>query len=298
MYVEWLRKTGEPLYGGGGIWWRRYRGALIPAAAGPCFPVLGHDEAKRLLRESGASFLRYSAGPYEEETQWWYVVCGEYDFNKLPGKMKGMINRGLKQCSVRRIGAEWLAEHGYGCYGAAFGRYRNARPLPEDAFRREILGTSGGPFENWGVFVGGELAGYCQCIMEDDTVSTSSIKLHPGFLKYYSSYALIHALCEQYVSAQRRRLSNFTRSISHDTRFQEFLGKFGFRKLYCGLHVIYRPWLGLAVRMAYPARGLLRRIPDVGIVHAAGAILLQEQVRRSCLTIQTRIGLQPPHVAP
>jgi hypothetical protein len=281
-YVEWLKKQGIPLFKGGGIYWRLYKGALVPAPVTPCFVKLSYDESKELLRKSGAYLLRYSSDPCEQNTQWWYIVCDSYDLKNLTSKMRNQIKRGNKLCTIKQIDVEWLANHGYECYFSAFSRYKNARPVSMKEFRNNILATAEGPFEYWGVFVDSRLVGYCQCIIECDQVATNVIKFDPAFLKYYSSYAFIDAICNHYVVDRNISISNGTRSILHDTNMQDFLLKFGFKKQFCRLNVMYRPSLKFAIQILFQMRKFLDLLPDHGLMHKLKALLYQEELRRAC----------------
>lgn len=198
-YIEWLKEQAVPLFEGGGIYWRIYQGALVPAPATPCFVTLTNEEAKILLKKSKAWFIRYASDPCSHETEWWYVICDSYNLDKLSSKTRREINRGNSNCSVRFIDAEWLAKYGYECYASAYARYKNASPVSRDQFRKSILSTIEGPFEYWGVFINDHLAGYCQCIVEDCEVSTNVIKLSPEYLRYYTSYSLITTMIKHYV---------------------------------------------------------------------------------------------------
>lgn len=281
-YTEWLKKQGVRLFEGGGIYWRLYQGALVPAPVFPCFTDLSQDGAKTLLKESGAWFIRYASEPCNEETEWWYVVCDSYNPSKLSSNTRSKINRGNHNCSIRRIDAEWLAKSGYECYLAAYNRYKNARPVKGDIFRNDVLKTVCGPFEYWGVFVGDHLAGYCQCIVEGNDVSTNVTKYHPAYLKYYSSYALINAMVNHYTVENGMTISNGTRSIAHDTSFQDFLVKIGFRRQFCRLNVVYQPWLNLVIRTLFPLREFVAHVSDHDFMHKVEALLYQEELRRAC----------------
>lgn len=281
-YIDWLKKQNFPLFEGGGIYWRLYRGALIPATPSPCFVHLRRDEAKRLLQESGAWFLRYSSDPCEEKREWWYIICDSCNLDRFPSKIRSMIKRGNRSCEVRQIDAEWLAAYGYDTYLAAFGRYKNAKPASEVGFRDSIATKIDGPFEHWGVFVGDRLAGYCECIIENNNVSMDVIKYHPELLQYYTSYALVSNMITHYVIKKRMTISNGTRSILHDTKFQEFLFKLGFRKQFCKLNVVYPPFIKTALQILFPLSPLISKLPDRGAVHKLQGLFYQEELRRAC----------------
>lgn len=280
-YVEWLQKQRIPLFKAGDIYWRFYQGALIPAPATPCFVELSQDHANALLKDSGAMFIRYASDPCEKTTEWWFIVCDTYSHAKLSSNTRSKINRGNKRCSVKQIETEWIADQGYGCYTTAFKRYKNVVPISKEEFRNSILKTLGGPFEYWGIFIGDRLVGYCQCIIENSEVSTNVFKFDPSFLKHYTSYALINSLLSHYVVEQHMIVSNSVRSIAHDTNMQDLLLKFGFRKQFCHLNIVYKPWLEYVVQILYPLRKLIAIMPDIGFVHKMQSILIQEELRRT-----------------
>jgi len=281
-YIDWLQKKGIKLYEVGGIYWRLYQGALVPAPATPCFVELDLEEAKYLLKESKALFIRYASEPSETETEWWYVICDLYNRDKLPSKIRYKINHGLRNCDIRRIDVHWLAENGYECYTSAYSRYRHAKPVKEEIFRNNILKTADGPFEYWGVFVNKQLAGYSQCVIEKDQVSTNTTKFHPDYFKYHTSYALITTMIDYYVACKKMTIINGSRSIAHDTNYQDFLIKLGYRKQFCKLKIIYRPPLKIVLKTLFPFRKFLVQLPDTNIIHKLNALIYQEEIHRAC----------------
>ncbi len=283
-YVEWLQTKGECLFKAGDMYWSLYQGALVPSPATTYYVELSHDDAKALLRESGAWFIRYSSDPCEQETDWWYIICDTYDPKMNSSNTRSKINRGNKRCSVKLIGAEWIADQGYGCYTTAFERYKNAIPASEEDFRKNILSTLRAPFEYWGVFVENRLVGYCQCIIENSEVATNVIKFDPSFLKDYTSYALINSLLMHYVVERHMSVSNGNRPVAHDSNMQGFLLKLGFRRQFCRLNVVYQPWLEFVVQTLYPLRKLITTMPGLGLVNKLQSILFQEELRRRCRT--------------
>lgn len=279
-YVRWLEQQGVALYDcGGPPRWRRHGRALIPASVVPCY-LDAPPDARSLLRASGAWFLRYSSHPSPLEKSWWYVICDTHDPAARSSNTRSKVNRGHRACEVRRVSAQWLADNGYACHKAAFEHYGTAAPLSEEDFRRGMLAKGGEPFELWAVSICGDLAGYCECVVESGYAATSVIKLHPAYLKRYSSYALFDRLVEHYVGADGLTLSNGNRSVSHDTNIQEFLLKFNFRRQFCRLNVAYRPTLALATRLAYPLRAWVEGLPQDCVPIELVALLRQEHFRR------------------
>jgi hypothetical protein len=282
-YADWLRKQGEPVYRAAGIEWRLYHSALVPVNDVPMPVEADRGELRRLLRQSGAWLTRYPGPAVDSpDPAWYYVVCDHVlPIECLAKKARYELRLGLKSCAVRRVTAEWLAGHGYECYRAAHGRYRNTRPSPEPVFVREMRDRAMEPFEFWGAFVGDVLAAYSSCIVTGKWVQHSAAKYHPGFLHARTAYVLVRALIEEYVGTRGLTLTNGTRSISHDTNYGHLLEKLGFVRRGCELKVVYRPALEALVNIAWPLRHAFSWLPDSGPAHGARVALVLEELRRA-----------------
>lgn len=279
-YLDWLIAQGVPVFRGRDTNWELYKRALVPAVVGPSFPIISTQEANSLLHESGALFLRYSSDPTETETSWWYVICDKYDPASLSKRTRNRISKSKSECTVRQIEPDWLAHRGYDCYAAAFGRYKHAVPVTRDAFRKGVLAAKSGPIEFWGVFSNDTLAGYSQCVVDETNVGTSVIKFDPDYLDHLTAFALTSRLVEHYVGDQGKTISNGNRSVVHDTNFQDFLLRLGFRRQFCRLNVVYQPWLKLAVHSVFPLRRLVDRVGSQSRLHQLRALLSQEELNR------------------
>jgi hypothetical protein len=280
-WVAWLNRTGAHLVDSRVGWWRLYRHALVPASIAPVPMPLLEEEARELLKRSGASLIRYFTRLSETPTEFWWVGCESYDAMLPHKKTRNQIRRAYRNCVVRRIGVEVLKEQGYACYAAAFSRYRDARPVSAAEFGRQLDTQQGGPYERWGVFVGNVLAGFANCLVEDGWVSLVSMKLHPKFLEHYPAYALMDTLCTEYVSKAGLGIWNGFRPVSHDTNMQEFIAKFGFRRYYCDLQIFYSAKLEMFIKSGYHLRSVVQRLPNVGPISSLQSLVLQETIRRS-----------------
>jgi hypothetical protein len=278
----WLRRTDSPVFEMGSMLWRPYRQGLVPASLKPAPVQLTPRQERELLQKSGSLFLRYFTRVSSEPTGFWYTVCDEYNPRKsAKSELRRRIRRAYEQCTVRTIEAAWLAQNGYECYAAAFSRYRNSRPIAKDKFQAVCLGSVGGPFEFWGVFVAGKLAGFAKCAIESDYVAVLVSKLDPAYLSLFSAYALRDTLLQTYVAEQGKTVGDGFRSIVHQSAMHDFLLKFGYRRMYCDLRVIYKPFVRAFVALAYPFRALVDKFPSVEPALSAQALLAQEAIRRS-----------------
>jgi uncharacterized membrane protein len=282
-YVAWLRQQGIQLFEGGDIVWRFSHGkALVPAPCAPVFVQLDDRQAKAILKESGAFLVRYCLDPRPDPSNWWYIVCDQYDVTELTHKIRQKINRGKRDCHVRQVAPSWLVHNGYECYRAAFQRYGRAKPLPKSRWQESIRAKQTGPFEFWAVFFGNELAGFCQVVVEPGYATTIVGKYDPQYFKHRPVDFLTHCLAEHYVVGRGLTLNNGMRSVLHDTNMQDFLLTHGFRKQYCRLELVYAPVLSAVVNMTYPARHIIKRMSHVPVVNALSALLVQEESRRAC----------------
>jgi hypothetical protein len=279
-YLEWLARR-MPLYEAGGLWWRNYHNALVPAGVKPEAVSLSGTEERRLLRESGAALIRYISRLFEEPTKFWFTCCSIYEIDRLSANVRSQVRRGRRRCEVRRVAAEWVAENGYECYSSAFARYKGGRPESREDFETRVGDDAGGPFEYWGVFTEGKLAGYAKCVLSENHVATAVLKFNPLFMKLYAPRALLDGMLQVYVTEQHKTVTNGFRSIAHDSNIQEFLERHGFCRAYCDLQVRYCPALGLSIGCLYPLRRLVDRLPGIGPTAALKGLLKQEHMRRS-----------------
>lgn len=289
-YLDWLRSQGVDLYSSNGLFWRPYRGAWIPVGAGPVYGAPDSNDLSRMLSKSGIYLVRSTVKPLDCESPWWHVVADAQSVLKIKGKIKGMIQRGKRSCTFDRLEPKFLEKNGYKCYFSAYSRYSGAHPLGYNDYLSGLRGKMAGPFEFFGVFCGSALAGYAECLVDPPWVATVTIKFDPAFLKNYSSYVMIDGLIYEYVLKRGLRLCNGTVSVSHDTQFQDFLIKNGFRKEFGILHLDYHPLVRVAVKGVYPLRsalGVMRSWPRFG---ALESLLRLEELRRACARLEVERG--------
>jgi len=281
-YAEFLISQGEVVVDLEGVFWMKYHGALISAAAMPVYIDLTYDEGNQLLKKSGALFLRYESGPVKTPTNWWTIVCRHYDFNQVSSNTRSKIRRGTRRLEIKQLSPEWLSEKGYECHVKCYQRYKHAMPKSRKAYISFINSLRGqSVFDIWGCLKNGELQGYIICLVESDGVFMHTIDITPAALHEYATYAMIHRILEYYVNEKGLAVSNGTRSISHETNMQDFLCKLGFEREYAELHVVYRNDIKLVVGLLYPFRNILKLISMIPIIHKVSSVLFQEQIFRN-----------------
>ena len=270
-----------------GIAWKLYQNILLPDVAPHTRLVVSKDDCQTLLQRTNAFMVRWTSHfDHPEPTLFWYVIKDNPpSMDELSSNTKSKIRRGLKRCRVAPTDATVIAEDGYQVYRKAFERYETfVLPLNQDEFFTHITALGDDPsWEFWGVWdYQGNLIAYSQNQIQSNICNYSTIKFHPDYLKFYPSYALFFEMNNHYLNDQKLRYVNDgARSISHITNIQTFLiEKFKFRKSYSHLHIVYSRKVGLAVRILYPFRSNIAKIPN-SISSKVSVLLNQEEIFRS-----------------
>ena len=74
-------------------------------------------------------------------------------------------------------------------------------------------------------------------------------------------------------------ISDGSRSINHETAFQDYLEKyFGFRKAYCKLHIAYNPKVKWLIKLLYTFRKILINLDGIGAIHQVNVVLRMEKI--------------------
>jgi hypothetical protein len=200
----------------------------------------------------------------------------------VPSKHRCEIRRGLKNCEVRRVDAEFVSQQGYAVYAKAHQRYRGrAQPAwDKRAFRAHFESAKG--FEDithfWGAFHEGRLIALAaNDVYERIEATYWMIKLDPDYLKLYPAYALLHTMNEYYLAQQGfQYVNDGWRALVHQTDVQEFLiQKFAFARRHRRLEAFFRPPLGLLIRGTYPLRRVLSKVDT-----RLAALYTLERIRR------------------
>jgi len=131
------------------------------------------------------------------------------------------------------------------------------------------------------------MAAFSENLVRDGACFYDTIWFEPESLKRYAGYALFYEMNKHYLNERDLRyVSDGARNISHQTNIHDFLEKkFGFRRAYARLRVVYFPGVGIAVRALYPFRRWFSRRSG-GLLQKISVLLEQERIRRSCAQLE------------
>ena len=265
--------------------WYFYHGALMPRVSPHRNVSLSKEDARGLLKKSGALFLRYTDDwDRNEESEFWYIVKDDFKgMDEVSSNTRNQIRKGQKYCTIKKVTCQEVAANGYETYKNAFDSYNtHLKPMSQKIFYDNTMNASN--YEFFAVYQkeSGKMIAYSSNIIDADVCSYTTIKLHPKYLKLYPSYILFYEMNKYYLKDKGvKYVHDGARSVSHDTNIHAFLlQKFKFRKVYCRLHVIYRWEVKLAVMVLYPFRNILKKF-DHNIANKISVLLRQEEIRKS-----------------
>jgi hypothetical protein len=243
--------------------------------------------AGKLLRKHDAFLIRWDENfDGYTESEWWHVIKDSLEtMDSLSASTRSKVRRGLRRYLCAPCSRAAVIAEGFPVYASAYKRYTTFEPCLDESRFIEAIYQLPVETEFWSVrdLDSGRLVAFSENVVRDNSCLYNTIWFTPDGLKKYSSYALFHEMNKYYLNdVGLKYVSDGTRSISHQTNIHEFLqAKFGFRKSYSRLHVIYSKWLFPLVVLLYPFYFFLRLMPG-SLFRKISVILEQERIRRSC----------------
>jgi hypothetical protein len=278
MPVRWIGQTP----------WRAWRRLLEPICMPHMTPPTEQPAVRNAMRGSSALLARWNEEWDTAPCDWWWVCCDDrdYDVERLPSRARRDVRAGLRKCQVRRIEIDWFAVNGYEMHSAACARYGDGvieSPSHFEQHVRRFAGYSG--HELWGAFVGEQLAAYAVCVVLQDAVNMSALKAHPAHLKACPNNALVYHITSHYLRERNvGYVTDGSRVLHHETSFQDFLSRMGYRRVYCPLKTVFSPAAKLVLASGVDRwgrrLGLHKLAP--GVLSGAAAARALDVIARQC----------------
>lgn len=271
-----------------GLEFRSIQQALVPLTMPHVSLSFNDTKAKKLLRESGYWLVRWDDefDKFSKDCGWWHVIKdSKEDIGDYSGNTRSKIRRGFKRNTCEKVSRNVIMKEGYEVYLAANERYNTFEQMLSEQMFKEAVDRLPDETEFWGVRDANteKLVAFSENLVKDGACFYLTIWFSPDALRNYTSYILFHKMnCYYLNELELNYVSDGARSVSHDTSVHNFLqDKFGFRKAYTKLNVVYRPWLKVMVSILYPFRGLLHKFP-IDLAKKTSVILEQEAINRKC----------------
>lgn len=213
----------------------------------------------------------------KEETSAWFVIKDSFGgMEEFSSNMRRKVRKSQSLFDVKRITNEYLAENGYEVFRTAELGYgiKEGAFESEEVWKRNKLNTK---LELWGAICkeNGRLVAYSENQVTGLSCNYRVLKADFPYRKLYVFYGLIYEMNRYYLEERGLKYVNDGfRSLTEHSNIQPFLiENFKFRKAYCKANIVYKWWVGIAVRLLYPLRKIIR-------VAKLQALLRVEEIRR------------------
>lgn len=250
-----------------------YRGAWICKKYPHESKRIETKEALTILRRGGY-FLRNTCDFDKTiKRSYWYVIKDSYGgFEELPSKVRNQVRRSLNTYDFKRVSKTEMQENGLALFNKSRERfYDKSLFVTQEAWNDSLNQDN---LEFW--------LGYSK---KDNTPAVFAINTaYDDYCDYntmgispdvpnntYPIYGLLFEMNRYYLEERHLKyVLDGARSITEHSNIQPFLeDKFIFRKAYCDLQLFYKPWLGFAIKLAFPFRKWIKN-------RKAAALLRQE----------------------
>ena len=208
-----------------------------------------------------------------------------FDITALKAKRRYEINKGKKHFDVRRINPEDYVEDLFHVQVCALESWpEKYRPdIQKEKFKKDVAKWSDD------IIYGGfnretnELCGFAYLKEFPKHLEFSVLRVNPETERNGINAAMVDGILEDNNERIGKDfyICDGTRSIRHETAFQDYLEKyFGFRKAYCKLKILYRFPLNIIVKILFPFRKKINSESKIGSL--VYAILRMEEFRKQC----------------
>lgn len=272
--------------------WNKYQGALINKLPPHMQSYVSPKLIRDMIESEKAYFARWTSDfDCTEKTQWWYCIKDEpISLESLTSKQRYRVKKGLSKTTIKLLTKDQVKDYVSDMYDVSVDCFKDYpiqyRPsLNKAEYVDEILKKR----EDQHIWIcidneTDKVCGWCECILNKDTVSLVSVKIMPRFLNNEVNAALGYCICQHYINELKLRyVTDGQRNIKHQTNYQDFLVKvLGFRYAYCKLNIIYHPLLKFIVDLLYPFRYIISKMTSIHpFIYNIFCILKQEEIRKS-----------------
>lgn len=245
----------------------------------------GLAASRRVTKQEGQSLMK-AGGLYvrniynwdkQEPSSFWYVIKDEFGgVEELPSKARNQVRKSLKTYNIKLVSFEEMLEQGYSLFNKSRERFGEKVLITMEQWKARLLRDNNSDYWIGYDMETGNPASFAINAVFEDYVDYSTMGISPEFPNNtYPMYGLIYEMNRYYLEEKKVPfVCDGARSITEHSNIQTVLEeKFKFRKAYCDIQVFYKSWLGMAVKMLYPFRRIIRN-------HKITALLNQEAMVR------------------
>ena len=265
--------------------WKYYNFAAFPST----WP---HEEAnlspiydKTIWKLSGSPMLARWTSDWDkkEKSQFYFCIKDDkFEISKVKAKRRYEINKGIKNFTVKIINPQDYIDEIYDVYIESLSGYPNGTvPVSKEHIKDTTSnGWSQEACRFFGVFdkISGQLCGYSDVYIRGRFIPISSLHTRVSREKDGVNLALVNGIVEwfNHLNIENAYLCDGARSVYHQTAFQDFLIKyFNFRRSYCTLNIIYKPYVKPIILILFPFRKLFYKLSVKPARQIAGVLKME-----------------------
>ena len=228
--------------------------------------LLTKKESENLLKKGGLFVRNIYNFDCEEETSFWFIIKDKLeDISELPFSARRNIRRALRFYNIRKINLKEFSEIAFPIITSAQKSYKiRCHVTNKNEFNDMIRKyETENDKEFWVVEKKENKEAVAVAInrIKENSCEYDDMKCKPEALKdrTYPYYGLIYIMNRHYLEEKKLRyVSDGSRTVSEHSNIQEFLmHNFGFRKAYCKLHIFYKWWFFVVIKVLFPFRNML-----------------------------------------
>lgn len=241
-------------------WWYEAASRFLLAVPTHHAITLPDEEARSILRATGALGLRYVSAPGGPGQPSWQMAAtgADYDLEAFSANTRSKIRRGLKNHEIRRVSGAELASAGERAFLDTVVRQGRADRYGLDRWRAMLVAADATPgIEIWSAWHGEVLAAYLLIMIFDDACELYEARSRDDCLRSYPNNALVYTVTRQMLTG--RRLPEVTFGIAGLEELESldaFKLAMGFVRKPVLQHVVFHPALEVALKLA-PVRGVV-----------------------------------------
>lgn len=242
--------------------WHYYKQGIVSTKADCETVEIDKQTAKALFRHFGGLYIRYVSDFDRPQEGPFYSVIkdGEMSIETLPSKTRNMVRKCLNNCIVKLVNyQDIIKDGGYSIYLAETRRYeRNgyaATVQSEEKWTNGKIESSARGEEYWGVYKDEQLIAYGVVNPHHREAGLVTWKCdYEKFKEFYPSYGLVYSMTKHYLERQDiDYVSDGQRTLTGHSTVQDFLeSKFGYRKAYLKLNVVFKWYIKLPLMALAP----------------------------------------------
>ncbi len=221
------------------------------------------ERSARKILKSGGFFLRniYNFDKTKNRS-YWYVIKDSYGgLEELPSKVRNQVRRSLNTYDFKRVSKTEMQEKGFTLFNKSRERFNDKSLFVTQEAWNDSLNKDKLDFWLGYSKMENTPAVFAINAVYDDYCDYNTMGISPDVPNNtYPIYGLLFEMNRYYLEERRLKyVLDGARSITEHSNIQPFLeDKFNFRKAYCDLQLFYKPWLGFAIRFAFPFRKLIK----------------------------------------